>query len=178
VVDALGKTVARPRQSELPALLGLDPIPGQDLLKLRLDPYDVSFGYVSTHLLVRSAAEKECFGALAHGRCYVAFDWLADPTGFRFTGHVDRGSKQTDRGEVEMGEKTKRRPVLLEAETPIPAELRLLRDGREIARESGSRLTDEVSEAGVYRVEAWLTVAGQPRPWIYSNPIFLRSRER
>src|SRR5262249_39796394 len=57
VVDALGKTLARPRVSELPPLLfGGAPAPGVPLLKLQLDPYDVSFGYVSTHLLVRDVS--------------------------------------------------------------------------------------------------------------------------
>ena len=55
-----------------------------------------------------------------------------------------------------------------------PVEFRLLRDGDEIARETGTRLTRVVREPGAYRLEAWLTVAGQPRPWIYSNPIYLR----
>jgi hypothetical protein len=165
VVDALGKTVARPRRSELPGLLGLDPIPGQDLLKLRLDPYDISFGYVSTHLMVRSVTEKECFEALTHGRCYVAFDWLSDATGFRFTARDGRRP-------LEMGDETMARNLTLRAETPIPAELRLLRDGAEIARESGSRLEQAVNEPGVYRVEAWVTVDGEARPWIYSNPIY------
>jgi hypothetical protein len=28
-----------------------------------------------------------------------------------------------------------------------------------------------VTEAGVYRIEVWLEVGGEMRPWIYSNPI-------
>jgi hypothetical protein len=168
VVDALGKMVARPRRSDLPPLLGLNPIPGQDLLKVRLDPYDISFGYVSTHLMVRSVTEKECFEALTRGRCYVAFDWLADPTGFRFIAHAG------DRT-LEMGDETTRAGLSLRAETPIPADLRLLRDGHEIARGSGTSFEHPSDGPGVYRVEAWLTVDGEARPWIYSNPILMRS---
>jgi hypothetical protein len=166
VVDALGKTVSRLSRGALPPLLGLDPIPGQVLMKLQLDPYEISFGYISTHLMTRSVREKECFAALLHGRCYVAFDWLADPTGFRFTAHSGRRAH-------EMGDEVKSRPVHLVAETPIPAELRLLRDGQEIARESGTRIERQVDASGAYRVEAWVTVAGEARPWIYSNPIYL-----
>jgi hypothetical protein len=178
-LDALGKSLGSLKARDLPLLLfGGEPTPGQPVLKVQLDPYDVSFGYVSTHLMVRSVTEKDCFEALTHGRCYVAFDWLADPTGFRFTGRAGRGRKQRDHDEMQMGDEIGKQMVRLEAEIPIPAELRLLRDGREIARESGLRLTGEVSEAGAYRVEAWLTVAGQPRPWIYSNPIFVRSQDR
>jgi hypothetical protein len=169
VVDALGKTIARPRARDLPLLLfGGEPAPGQPLLKVQLDPYEVSFGYVSTHLMTRAVTEPACFEALLHGRCYVAFDWLADPTGFRFTGRSGRHRR-------EMGDET-HGTINLEIESPLPAELRLLRDGEEIARESGTRLEREVHEPGAYRAEAWLDVAGESRPWIYSNPIYLRGR--
>src|SRR5205823_11252773 len=137
-----------------PALLGLEPIPGQDLLKLRLDPYDISFGYVSTHLMVHAVTENVCFEALLHGRCYVAFDWLADPTGFRFYA-------QTGRRRLEMGVETTQQELKLRVETPLPVELRLLRDGEEIARETGTALERRVGEPGFYRAEAWVTVAGE-----------------
>jgi len=32
----------------------------------------------------------------------------------------------------------------------------------------------EVKEPGVHRLEAWLTVDGELRPWIFANPIYLR----
>jgi hypothetical protein len=169
VVDALGEMVAHLKRSELPPLLGLEPIPGQDLLKVRLDPYDVSFGYVSTHLMTHSVTEKDCFEALLHGRCYVAFDWLAGPTGFRYTA-------RSDRRQLEMGDETTRQELSLRVESPIPAELRLIRDGGEIAREAGTSIERRIDQPGVYRAEAWLTVDGEVRPWIYSNPIYVRHR--
>lgn len=172
VVDALGKVLSRPRAHDLPLLLlGGTLAPGQPLVKLQLDPYDVSFGYVSTHLMVHKLTHDDCFEALTHDRCYVAFDWLADPTGFRFAG-------STGRRRLEMGDEIGARRVKLLAETPIPAELRLLRDGVEIAAESGTRMEEEVQEPGVYRLEARLEVAGESRPWIYSNPIYLRASTR
>ncbi len=168
VVDALGKLLANPRARDLPLLLfGADPIPGQTLLKVQLDPYDISFGYVSTHLLTRAITEPACFAALLHGRCYVAFDWLADPTGFRFTARAGRRR-------LAMGDEIAARPAHFLIQSPLSADLRLLRDGQEIARVTGTRLERDSPEPGVYRVEAWLDVAGEPRPWIYSNPIYLR----
>jgi len=32
----------------------------------------------------------------------------------------------------------------------------------------------KVSEPGAYRIEGWLKLDGELRPWIYSNPIFVR----
>jgi hypothetical protein len=31
-----------------------------------------------------------------------------------------------------------------------------------------------VKEPGAYRLEAWLTLDGEQRPWIYSNPIYVK----
>ncbi len=35
------------------------------------------------------------------------------------------------------------------------------------------RIDYEAKTPGVYRVEAWLTVDGEERPWIYSNQILI-----
>src|SRR6185295_18685519 len=32
----------------------------------------------------------------------------------------------------------------------------------------------EAKETGAYRLEAWLKVDGEERPWIYSNPVYVR----
>jgi hypothetical protein len=62
----------------------------------------------------------------------------------------------------------------LRARAPLPARLRLLRDGGEIAGAEGTELEQEVEEPGVYRVEAYRRARGRERTWIVSNPIYLR----
>jgi hypothetical protein len=52
--------------------------------------------------------------------------------------------------------------------------VRLLRDGVEVRSAAGARLEHLADARGVYRVEAWVEIDGEPRPWIYSNPIYLR----
>ena len=52
--------------------------------------------------------------------------------------------------------------------------MRLLRDGEVVARAQAAELAHEVSEPGVYRVEARLEAFGAERTWILSNPIYLR----
>jgi len=73
VWDVLGKKVAEVPQSALPPLLfgGLRPIPGQTLMELRLDPYAISYGYVSTHILAEALTEPELFRALLAGQHMV-----------------------------------------------------------------------------------------------------------
>jgi hypothetical protein len=63
----------------------------------------------------------------------------------------------------------------LTAKLPLPAYVRLLRHGKEVAR-SKARADFEfpVKEAGAYRLEAWLELDGEFRPWLFANPIYVR----
>jgi hypothetical protein len=71
-------------------------------------------------------------------------------------------------GEAAAGRRT------LHVRTPLPARLRLLRDGRELASAEGTTLDAEVEQPGVYRAEARRSARGRERTWILSNPIYMR----
>jgi len=60
-------------------------------------------------------------------------------------------------------------------ETPHKGEIRLLKNGILLVRQTGSSLSFAVETPGVYRVEVYLRAPffGH-RPWIFSNPIYLR----
>jgi len=62
----------------------------------------------------------------------------------------------------------------LVAAFPVVCHIRLLLDGKVIAETEGDHLEHAVASPGVYRVEGWLKLDGEDRPWIYSNPIYLR----
>jgi hypothetical protein len=166
IKDALGKVVGAVPKNKLPLFLLGSVKPGAPLLSHQFDPYEVSLGYVSTHVLAPEVTEPALFDALQKGRAYVAFDWMADPTGFRYE------AKAGDRT-VEMGGDVRvaDHPVLT-VRTPGPCEIRLLRNGQEVRRAEGVELTYEVQDPGVYRVEAWVRLGDEPRPWIYTNPIY------
>ncbi len=169
IKDALGRVISNPGKKGGGLQLGGGG--GAPLVSHTFDTYDVSFGYVSTHLLLDPEAkvtEDSLFDTLLRGRAYVAFDWMADPTGFRFT--AEHAGKSSPMGsDVPLAE-----TPTLAARTNLPATLRLLRNGEEIRRVEGTEITAEVRAPGVYRVEAWLEVAGEKRPWIYSNPIYVK----
>ena len=63
----------------------------------------------------------------------------------------------------------------LRAHFPLPAYIRLLRNGEEIAATEAQSLNHRLERPGVYRVEAWLEVGGEWRTWIYSNPVYVRA---
>jgi hypothetical protein len=108
------------------------------------------------------------YDALREGRCYIAVDAIAPGRGFRFWG------ERADGTQAMMGEEHPAAPFTLRASTPSDARMELLKDGKPIAQVTGSTLDHEVSEPGVYRIEAHRDWRKRERPWIYSNPIYLR----
>jgi len=167
IKDALGKTVSMVPKKDLPLLL-LGPLkPGTTLLSHTFDPYEVSLGYVNTHVLAPEVTETALFDALLKGRAYVAFDWIADPSGFRY--YAKSGDRTVDMGgDVKAAD----RPTLT-VRTDLACQIRLLRNGQEVQRTDGKELTFEVKEPGVYRTEAWVRLGEEERPWIYSNPVYV-----
>ena len=145
--------------------------PGDELARLDFDPYWVSMRFVATHVLARSLDEAAVREAVRAGHVYVSHDWIADPTGFRFYVAGDGGEPAQLMGdEVEW-----RQGARLVTDLPLHARLRLLRDGVEVATaERSNRFEHLADRPGVYRIEAWVEIGGEVRPWIYSNPIYLR----
>jgi len=123
----------------------------------------------SRHILARDPSEIP--SSLQQRRWYSAFDWLCDPTGFSFFA-------ETPAGAYEMGDTAPVfAPVTISARVPIAAHLKLFRDEAMIAEANGTSITETSTEAGSYRVEAWLTVEREELPWITSNVIVLRKSD-
>lgn len=172
LTDGLDEKVALidPEKVPLVKAILLGKKPGDAVFDLELDPYERSFRHVSTHLLMKEVSEASVWEALQAGRCYVAFDWMADPTGFVYQA-VQGDQTWPIGGEVPFGEKLR-----LRAEAPQAGKLKLVRNGEIIAEQDGSSLDMSLDKPGVYRTEVWLTLAGEPRPWILSNPIYVREK--
>ncbi|MBI3867706.1 MAG: histidinol phosphatase [Verrucomicrobia bacterium] len=145
--------------------------PGDLLAKVDMDPYYRSFRNVSTHVLAAELDEASVRAALKAGRAFVAHDWMCDATGFRFEALTAGGERVGL-----MGDEVKWVPGLkLKASLPVPALIRLLRHGEEVARSEGRELFEfPLAEAGAYRLEAWLQLDGEQRPWVFSNPVYVR----
>jgi acetyl esterase/lipase len=131
----------------------------------------IAFRNTSTHILARELTETGILTSLAQGHAYVAHDWLCDPTGFtlfaaNFLGVFDMGDT------VPMGAIAG--VATLQASVPLPAHLRLIHNGAVVAEARDSKISYAAREAGAYRLEAWLTAGGEERPWIFSNPIYVR----
>ena len=110
-------------------------------------------------------SKKLIYDAIRSGHCFIGYDLIADSSGFRFTAIVDGENEILMGDELEMD-----KSASLEITMPLPAEIRLVRNGKSIKVQEGNRLSYETDQAGVYRVEVYL----DDQPWIFSNPIFLR----
>jgi len=152
--------------------------PGDELARADLDPYYRSFRNAATHILAPELTESAIRSALQSGHAFVSHDWMCDATGFSF---VLSGPARTI-----MGDEAKFAPrqnllariftarQKLVARFPVACHIRLLRNGKAIADLERDQLEHTLAGPGVYRVEGWLKLDGEDRPWIYSNPIYVR----
>src|SRR5262249_40449037 len=155
--DALGKRLFEVDVATMAALQPLrkDKKVGDTLFQARLDPYECSFRHVGTHLLLTDLEVKAVWDALEAGRAFVAFDWLADASGFDF-------AAESASSRFEMGSRVRfEKGLKLHAQAPLSAKWRLVRDGRIMAASNGRTLDAVVTEPGNYRIEAWLQIAGE-----------------
>jgi hypothetical protein len=141
--------------------------PGDILVSADFDPYYRSYRDVATHILAPELTENAIRAALQQGHAFVSHDWMCDATGFSFAMAAPATAIMGDETKYAAGQK-------LLAQFPVSCRIRLVRDGKVIADQESDHLEYAVAEPGVYRVEGWLRVDGEHRPWIYSNPIYVR----
>ncbi|HYN85273.1 MAG TPA: CehA/McbA family metallohydrolase [Pyrinomonadaceae bacterium] len=150
---------------------------GDELLAVKLDPYERSFRVVRNHVLLEKSETLDAatlLSALRRGRSFIAFDLFGDASGFRFTAEAG-GARYVMGDEVALAG---RGEVRLAVRSPVEARIRLLRDGETVREErDAAALEMTARERGVYRVEVYLDGLGAPlteSPWVVSNPIYVR----
>lgn len=139
---------------------------GKHLFFIRFDPYDVMFAFARTHILLVDKLSKESiYDALQAGHCYGSIDALGNPKGFSFV------LKKNSEVVGIMGDEVEFSPSLkIEVELPVKAKINLLKDGSIIKETLSKSFRMDVSEKGVYRVEAFR----KNKLWLFSNPIYIR----
>ena len=148
---------------------------GKTLLGIQLDPYATSFRLVRLHALIeqnRSFDAASLLEAVRAGHCFIGFDFLGDSSGFSF--EAENGSERKIQGdEISLKPDTR-----LRVQTPMPSRIVVLKDGVTYTMESGVSAREfPIIERGIYRVEVYLPQLGEivgGKPWIISNPIYVR----
>lgn len=148
--------------------------------------YETLFSLVSNHAILTSELtgdpqkdQERIMAALASGQFYISLDMLGNPKGFNFL------ATDLDKNNYLMGstlplKKDLRLAVDLGVRPSIPFEVLLFKGAQALTRSEEPKLSYEVSEPGIYRVEVRVKVAfpfpegSKWLPWIYSNPIQIR----
>jgi hypothetical protein len=138
--------------------------------EIEIFSYRYTFGTLANYLLLHQplaadarAATQQVYAALAEGRSYFLNRRDGDCPKLAF--HMARGQ---ERCEIGSSPSLAGGPLALAADVGRAAELRLIRDGREVA--AGARsVRYDVREPGVYRLEA----RRGRRPWLFTNPIYV-----
>ena len=140
---------------------------------IKIFPYPDMFTTIHNHLILKeplsgnsSRDKKLILEALAAGRCYIAMENPGSATGFRFEAVLDNRTLQMG-DSAEISDKM----VNFKGTCPQSANLILRRDGQACFEGEARSWQFETEQSGVYRVEVWR----KGRPWIFSNPIYLRT---
>lgn len=145
---------------------------GNQLIGIKLDPYERSFRTVRTHVLIRKdkgLSRESLLEALSQGHCYVSFDLFSDASGFNFAVlHSDK--MMGDEVAVNI------QPRLV-VQSPLPARVVLFKNGNAVDQKLGTEMEFSPDGAGAYRVEAYLDSLPAPadgKPWVISNPVYIK----
>ncbi len=146
-------------------------------IKIKIFSYRFIFNTINTYLVLKEPlsgefkeAKQQVIAALREGRCYISFDSLFPGKNFKF--NVKNGNNRIEMGEVAGYVDN----MCLYARSPLPGSLmRLVRNGVLIKTIYSNYMEFNLTEPGMYRVEIFYRPRfGSPRPWIYSNPIYLK----
>lgn len=182
--------LAEKRGQPMPIFAAPDSHQNQKILGVQTDPYELTFGLISTHIWIKQGQElnqETIFEAIRAGRTYAAFDYLGDPTGFQF--YAESGGKKYFTCE------TAEKPEYLTALLP---DCLLVRNSSmnnraewdastvDIKFYCNNRLTGEIKkypeflldmpphtwipQPGFWRVELWRN----GKPWIVSGQILIK----
>jgi hypothetical protein len=143
-------------------------------MEVEIFPYKVLFKAIRTHILLKNEltrdtseraiqqSKKIINDTLADGKCFFANDYQADSKGFRFFAEAD--DKIYHMGDYIKSAKKIKLRVLLPVQE---ADMRLIRNGREIAKTVDKSAEFIIEENGAYRVEVYI----HNKAWIYTNHI-------
>lgn len=137
-------------------------------LRYRIFRYKIIFRTIRTHILTQGSLSggndykkdlQSIYTALKRANCFISNHYVGDAT--RFRSWVENGNETAVMGdEIEFKKETR-----IYVSVPLEARVYLIQNGKYRSQQTGERLTFEIKEPGIYRIEAH---RGK-RPWIYTN---------
>ncbi|MFY9114958.1 MAG: CehA/McbA family metallohydrolase [Dethiobacteria bacterium] len=146
-------------------------------IKVIIFPYVDLFRTINTYVMLEEElsanfekARGQIFDALQEGRCYISLDRYGQSRDFYF-GAFNAEKKVHMGSELEFGEGTS---LMIKAPGRRPL-IKIIKNGKPVCEKTDNNLILKVLERGTFRVEVYHRPKwGRPRPWIYSNPIYIK----
>ena len=149
-----------------------DPDKSGWVFKLMVDTYKEGFNYITNYVLADTLSVTSLAQNIKKGHLYTAFKSLGDAKGFLYYALNKKDSITAILGDSIQIEQVKS----LQAESPLPGQFRLIRDGKTVNVSSDDKykfVWSELLQKGAYRIELHLKLQGKYLPWLYSNPIYI-----
>jgi len=147
-------------------------------LNLDIFSFRKAFRFIRTHILTEEPLSKKddkdidlLLGALKAGRTYVAQEFFREARGFLF--EVTDGENKAFMGDdfFLKGE------ARLKTGLPCRGKIQIMRNGELFRKEVSDSLECLLTQDGIYRAEVYIRAFGKYRPWIFSNPIYIRKAQ-
>lgn len=140
------------------------------VFRMGIDDYFHSFNFVNTHILADSLSRFNLRDHLLAGHAYIAFESLAEASGFQFF-----ATNASEEVLGIMGDSIPTTSVQLQSTSPLPVQFQLIRNGQLIAEknEAYSFEFDPKGQAGRYRLVARVRLDNEWLCWVMTNPIYL-----
>jgi hypothetical protein len=143
----------------------------KELVDIQIDPYELSTRHVGTYLQIDDVNEKTVRHAIGTGRIILALENVVPLPQIGFWVERDGQPIGTVGDQIQIVDALTIRCVL-----PLPGRLRLIQDGQPVLETTSDGFSLSNVRPGVYRLEAFLTLAGESWPWVISNPIYIRGK--
>ncbi|MEA3460661.1 MAG: hypothetical protein U9R49_02200 [Bacteroidota bacterium] len=147
------------------------PDPAGWVFKFDVDTYFASFSYVNTHIFSDTLTSEAIKNHLVEGHAFIAFENLAEATGFQFYAVDHENQVHGILGDSVLAGSVS----TLHATSPYPVQFKLLRNGQVIdqADHVYSYEYNHNLESGNYRIVASLKFGKKWTTWVQTNPIYL-----
>jgi hypothetical protein len=141
------------------------------VFKFDVDTYFASFNYVNTHIFSDTLTNVSIKNHLVKGHAFIAFENLAEATGFQFYSTDDKNKVNGILGDSVGSDSVSK----LHAISPYPVQFKLLKNGKVIdtLNNAYSYEYNINSESGNYRIVASLLFDKKWTTWVLTNPIYV-----
>jgi hypothetical protein len=152
-----------------------DSLKGIGRFRVSVFPFAKAFKYLRTHVLTEKPLAGDAgmditllLSSLKRGRVYMAQESHCSARGFSF--YIEECSRMATIGDEFIINKSAEIRINL----PSKARITLLRNGVSVHEVEADETNFCVEKIGLYRVEVRKKIWGRYRPWIFSNPIYVK----